>query len=64
MQVNGDNIHLEAPQTLEEFLEAQGYSCARVVTERNGVIVPRESVGEVTLTEDDVLEIITFMGGG
>jgi thiazole synthase len=36
----------------------------KVAVERNGVIVPRSTLGEVPLAEGDVLEIVHFVGGG
>jgi thiazole synthase len=36
----------------------------KVAVERNGVIVPRSTLGEVPLADGDVLEIVTFVGGG
>ncbi|MCD7959127.1 MAG: sulfur carrier protein ThiS [Ruminococcus sp.] len=64
MKVNGKYLQLLYPMTLQEFLETQGFYPNRVVTERNGEIVTQDAIANVTLKEDDVLEIITFMGGG
>ena len=64
MVVNGKPVALIHPQILQDFLIEQGYRPQRVVTERNGEIVPRDAVEKVMLEDNDVLEIITFMGGG
>jgi thiazole synthase len=36
----------------------------KVAVERNGTIVPRSTLGETPLADGDVLEIVTFVGGG
>jgi thiazole synthase len=36
----------------------------KVAVERNGVIVPRSTLAEAPLADGDVLEIVTFVGGG
>jgi len=36
----------------------------KVAVERNGLIVPRSTLGEVALGDGDVLEIVHFVGGG
>ena len=41
-----------------------GLSCDRVVTEHNSRIVPMEEREEIILEENDILEIVSFVGGG
>ena len=36
----------------------------RIAVERNGEIVPRRTYGETVLQDGDVLEIVSFVGGG
>ena len=55
MQVNGTEIHLEAPISLQDFLTQQGYSMHQIAVERNGAIVPRATYAAVTLQDDDHL---------
>ena len=64
MRINGETVTLSAPQSVEEMLKAQGYDPQRVAVERNGEIVPRSAFGEVTLMDDDAIEIVAFVGGG
>lgn len=64
MQVNGEKIFLQEELSLEEFLQQRRYRLDRVVAELNGVIISRESYGQILLTDADVLEIISFVGGG
>lgn len=64
MTVNGVLVTLDASMSLADFLQSQGYIAARVAVERNGEIIPKASFSETMLSEEDVLEIVSFMGGG
>ncbi|MDR0434905.1 MAG: sulfur carrier protein ThiS [Gracilibacteraceae bacterium] len=64
MRVNGQELELQDPATLGEFLRAEGYAPERVAVERNGAVVPRPDYDAVWLREDDELEIVCFVGGG
>lgn len=64
MRVNGEWVPLETPSSLTDFLQKHGYSISRIAVEHNGEIVPKASFSDVILSEDDVLEIVSFMGGG
>lgn len=64
MKVNGNEILLQKPMNLEEFLESLNYDVARIAVERNGDIVPKANYKKVILTEADTLEIVSFVGGG
>ena len=64
MKVNGSFIELEQQQTLYDFLKLQNYNIGIIVVERNGEIVPKDTYQEVLLTNEDTLEVVTFVGGG
>ncbi len=64
MRVNGQEIPLEHPQSLEVFLLDLGYQIGRIAVELNAQIVPRDQFAQVQLKDDDVIEVLTFMGGG
>lgn len=64
MKVNGSLIELEKQQTLYDFLKLQNYNLGIIVVERNGEIVPKDTYQEVLLTNEDTLEVVTFVGGG
>lgn len=50
--------------TLAEYLAAQKYDPQRIAVERNDAIVPKEQYPQVRLAEGDVVEIVSFVGGG
>ncbi len=64
MRVNGIEMALEKPVSLEDFLTAQGYDIRTIAVERNEEIVPKETYPEVILQDMDILEVVHFMGGG
>lgn len=64
MRVNGKEHILEKETTLLCFLEQMGFSVDRVAVERNGEILAKKQVDSVILKNDDVLEIVSFVGGG
>lgn len=63
VKINGNSLDA-AGQTLAEYLTAANFEPQRIVVERNGEIVPRARYGETVLCDGDVVEIISFMGGG
>lgn len=63
LTVNGDP-HRAAPGSVADLVRSLELDPAKVAVERNGAIVPRSALGQVAITEGDVLEIVHFVGGG
>lgn len=64
MQVNGEQADLVRPMSLGAFLSDMEIGASRIVVERNGEIVARDSYDTTMLSAGDVLEILYFVGGG
>lgn len=66
MQINGENHSIKnfSRADIYAILEKFNLTIDRVALELNGEIIDKETVNEITLKEDDVLEIIHFVGGG
>ena len=64
MQVNGKIFILKKQQTLTEFLKENNYNINRIVIELNGKIVSKDKYNTVNLKDTDVMEVLTFVGGG
>jgi sulfur carrier protein len=64
MKFNGKDLTLENPIPLTNFLEEKGYKLSHIAIELNEEIIPRANFGTIVLKNDDVLEVVTFMGGG
>ena len=64
LTINGENVTLDKPVTVSEYLAANGYKPARIAVEINEVILPKDQYETHNLREGDLVEIVTFMGGG
>jgi len=62
--VNGESLDLPEGLTLAALLKRLGVQGDRVAVERNGEVVKKARHGEQRLAPGDVLEIVTFVGGG
>lgn len=63
VRVNGEDRDA-AGLTVSALLEDAGFDAARVVVEKNGEIVQKGGYDSETLSDGDVVEVISFMGGG
>ena len=62
--VNGQNVDLPEGLTVAALLRHLGVRAERVAVERNGEVVKQARHGDERLAPGDVLEIVTFVGGG
>jgi sulfur carrier protein len=62
--VNGEPMELPEDLTVSALLQHLGVRGERVAVERNGVVVRKARHAEEKVVQDDVLEIVTFVGGG
>lgn len=64
LTVNGKLKELEAEMTVQEFLLSEQYNPKQVAVELNEAIIAREAYETEKLKAGDILEVLTFMGGG
>ncbi len=64
MKVNGKEVVIKNVQTIYEYLKDNNYNLQRVVIELNGEIVSKEKYNTINLKDTDVMEVLTFVGGG
>ena len=62
--INGEQRNISGPLNLAELLGELRLEPRRVAVERNKLLVPRAKFADTPLTEGDVLEIVTLVGGG
>ena len=62
--INGIQTEITAPCTVARYLEQKEYVITRIVVELNGAILPKDRYSETILTDGDVVEIVSFVGGG
>jgi len=65
LTINGETYaDLKAGMSVLDLLSHLNLPKAKIAVERNKEIVPKSGYQAVTLQDGDVLEIITFIGGG
>lgn len=64
MQYNGQIVSLEKGIGLIKFLKERNYNLSQIAVELNGRIVSKQSYEEILLHDEDVLEVVSFVGGG
>lgn len=62
--VNGEHKRVTAGLTLLQLAEELGLVPEKIAVERNLEVVPRSTLGQVTVEDGDELEIVHFVGGG
>ena len=63
VRINGAQLDI-AGKTVAEYLETTDYNRSRIAVERNGEIVPKSEYDSTLLEEGDVVEVVSFVGGG
>ncbi|MCI8769944.1 MAG: sulfur carrier protein ThiS [Lachnospiraceae bacterium] len=64
IMVNGEHVSCEEGITLESLVAKRGHDVRQIAVEWNERIVPKEEYGTSVIHQGDVIEIVTFMGGG
>jgi thiazole synthase len=64
LTLNGDPRNIAAGASVADLVRDIGLDPAKVAVERNLEIVPRSTLADVMLADNDVLEIVHFVGGG
>jgi sulfur carrier protein len=62
--LNGESVELPEGLTVASLLLRMGVTADRVAVERNGAVVKKAQHASERLGENDVLEVVTFVGGG
>ena len=64
VRVNGAEVLLTKETSIAAIIAQRKINPQAVVVEYNGVILTRENFDLVVLKENDMLEIVSFVGGG
>ena len=62
--VNGTKKELPGVFSVKEYLEQNGYVISQIAVELNEEILPKTEYVSTVLKDGDVIEIVSFMGGG
>ena len=63
IKINGQKYDFE-DKNLKEFLDENGYVTTHIAVEINEEIISKADYENTILHSGDVVEIVTFMGGG
>ena len=61
---NGKKRDIKDNTNITEFIKINSYKQEHVVVELNEEIITKERYQEIILKDNDVLEVLSFMGGG
>lgn len=64
IKVNGQEKEITENTSLADFLAQEQYTTSRIAVELNGEIIPKTTYSQVLLHSGDVLEVVSFVGGG
>lgn len=64
LTINGKQEAIEKPVTLDALVAAKGLCPEKIVVEHNFHIISKEDWSKITLGDKDMIEIISFVGGG
>lgn len=64
VRINGKDAPDAVSLSVLEYLKQSSYKLQHVVVELNEEILPKEAYDKTILNDGDVLEILSFMGGG
>ncbi len=64
MKINGEQKEYPAGLSISEMLVREGFVKERVAVELNAEIVAKENYDAAILKDEDVVEVVSFMGGG
>ena len=62
--VNGTKKELQGVFSVKEYLEQNGYVISQIAVELNEEILPKTEYVSTVLKDGDVMEIVSFIGGG
>ena len=63
VKVNGKELDI-AGESISEFLKSTDYDLRVIAVERNEEIVLKSMYDKTILKDEDVVEIVNFVGGG
>ena len=63
VKINGKDQDVSG-KTVLEYLEMTKYDPRRIAVELNEEIIPKASYGETVLKDGDIVEVVSFVGGG
>ena len=63
VKINGEDVDA-AGVVLGKYLDDNGYNRLTIAVERNYEIVTKDKYDDVTIEDGDVIDVVSFVGGG
>jgi sulfur carrier protein len=64
IQLNGQIHKFETSLSIEQLLNKLSINKKKVAVELNKSVVPKQKYSSIKIANQDVVEIVTFIGGG
>ena len=64
IRVNGEEFPLRSGMNVRELIEEMDFDETKIAVEYKGEILPKSDYEKTVLREGDVLEVVSFVGGG
>ena len=64
IQLNGERTKFSNNFTIQELLTKLSIDKKKVAVELNGAVIPKQEYSFIKIANKDVVEIVTFIGGG
>jgi sulfur carrier protein len=64
IQLNGQIYKFETSLSIEQLLNKLSINKKKVAVELNKSVVPKQKYSSIKIANQDVVEIVTFIGGG
>ncbi len=64
LKINGKPHELSGPMSLLELIRGKNLDPEKIVIEHNNQIIDRQNLGQITVNQNDSIEIVSFVGGG
>lgn len=62
--INGKREPEAAGRRLADYLTQKGYGLTRIAVECDGEIIPKSQYEEKIIRDGEIIEIVSFVGGG
>lgn len=63
IRINGENVDIDEIR-LSDYLAENGFKSERIAVECNEAMVPKAEYDDYVLHSGDIVEIVSFVGGG
>lgn len=64
VKINGKIDDNATGKTMSQYLTDNGYKLIFIAVEVNGNILPKNEYNSYVISDNDVIEIVNFVGGG